>query len=264
MMKSALNVEELTISFGGVVAVQSVSFSVQRGGVFSIIGPNGAGKTTLFNMISGLYKPNGGRIVLNGSDVTGRSPYLLARDGLSRTFQNLQVFPSQTAIENVMIGRTRWEATSLFADLLGFPSVARQNLATRQHAYEALELVGLGGYADSLAGDLPYGVLKRLEIARALTSEPSLLLLDEPAAGCNGVETAEIVEIIREIIRRDSNKTVILIEHDMKMVMQISDEILVLNQGQVLACGSPEEVRGNTAVIDAYLGSTERTYAIGN
>lgn len=264
IMESILDIRNLTISFGGVVAVKSVSFSVPRGGVFSIIGPNGAGKTTLFNMISGLYMPDSGHIIMNRSDVTGRLPHLLARDGLSRTFQNLQVFPNQTAIENVMIGRIRWETTSLLADLLGLPSVSKQNLVTRQHAYEALEFVGLSEYEGVLAGDLPYGVLKRLEIARAITSEPSLLLLDEPAAGCNGVETAEIIEIIRKIIKEDNTRTVILIEHDMKMVMQVSDEILVLNQGEMLARGSPEEISTNPAVIKAYLGSTENTHAARN
>ncbi|MBB3180579.1 ABC transporter ATP-binding protein [Variovorax sp. Sphag1AA] len=252
-MSNILEVQHLSIAFGGVVAVDGVSFNAPKGEILSIIGPNGAGKTTLFNMVSGLYTPRSGSVRLQGKDVSGLPPFQLARIGMSRTFQNLQVFFRQTALENVMIGRTRWEQTSLIADLLRLPSVRRQNAETRDRAYAALERIGLAHHADTVAGNLSYGSLKRLEIARALASEPTLLLLDEPAAGCNAVETEEIEHIVRSIA--GSDVAIVLIEHDMKMVMRLSHQVLVLNQGRILARGTPDEVRNNPEVITAYLGS---------
>jgi branched-chain amino acid transport system ATP-binding protein len=248
-----LQTERLSIAFGGVHAVNEVSFGVAPGTVFSIIGPNGAGKTTLFNLISGLYVPATGSVRLAGEDVTGLSPDKLARRGLSRTFQNLQIFFAMTALENVMVGRHRHETTGMLSDLLHLPSVARQNHATRAAAAAALGRVGLSAYATRPAGSLPYGALKRLEIARALASEPTLLLLDEPAAGCNPVETAEIEAIIRQFAR--DGITVVLVEHDMRLVMNISDRIHVLANGSTLAEGTAAQVRVNPAVIEAYLGT---------
>lgn len=254
-MSAALEVDGLSIRFGGVVAVQEVSFAAQCGEVLSIIGPNGAGKTTVFNMVSGLYQPNSGRIRLLGADVTGIPAFQLARKGLSRTFQNLQVLPDQTVLDNVAVGRCRWEATSLFADLLHLPSTTRQNEATRQKSMAALRAVGLDHQAHALAASLPYGDLKRLEIARAMASEPAVLLLDEPAAGCNAVETAAVNTVIHDFVAENPNRAVILIEHDMKMVMSISHRIVVLTQGRVLASGTPQEVSQDARVIEAYLGT---------
>jgi branched-chain amino acid transport system ATP-binding protein len=248
-----LETEGLSIAFGGVRAVDEVSLAIPPGAVFSIIGPNGAGKTTLFNLISGLYAPATGRVRLAGEDVTGLSPDRLARRGLSRTFQNLQIFFRMTALENVMVGRHRHETTGFIADLLRLPSVVRQNRVTRAAAAAALERVGLSVHAAKAAGSLPYGALKRLEMARALASEPKLLLLDEPAAGCNPVETAEIEAIIRQFAR--DGITVLLVEHDMRLVMNISDRIHVLANGRTLAEGTAGEVRANPKVIEAYLGT---------
>ncbi len=247
-----LATERLSITFGGVRAVDGVNLAIAQGIVFSIIGPNGAGKTTLFNLISGLYAPQDGRIVLAGDDVTGLAPDRLARRGLSRTFQNLQIFFRLSAIENVMVGRHRHERTGIIADLLHLPAVRRQNRDTRAQAEAALARVGLTAAAERPAGSLAYGDLKRLEIARALASEPKVLLLDEPAAGCNAVEAAELEVVIRSIARQGI--TVVLVEHDMRLVMNVSDRIHVLANGSTLAEGTAAQVRADPAVIAAYLG----------
>jgi branched-chain amino acid transport system ATP-binding protein len=244
--------ERLSIAFGGVRAVDEVNLEIAAGQVFSIIGPNGAGKTTLFNLISGLYAPHEGSIYLRGQNVTGLVPEVLAQRGLSRTFQNLQTFFRMTALENVMVGRYRHERTGILAELLRLPSVMRQNQVTREAARVALARVGLSDHAERLSGALPYGALKRLEIARALASEPRVLLLDEPAAGCNPTETEEMEHVIRAIA--DEGVTVVLVEHDMRLVMNISDRIHVLANGKTLAEGSAAEVRNNPEVITAYLG----------
>jgi branched-chain amino acid transport system ATP-binding protein len=249
---SVLAVGDLGIAFGGVNAVDGVAFAVSGGEVLSIIGPNGAGKTTLFNLVSGVYRASRGRVALLGADVTGATPEALAARGLSRTFQNLQIFARMSAVENVMVGRHLREHTGILADLFGLPSVTRQNRATRAAAMDRLEAVGLVADADRPAGALPYGALKRLEIARALASEPKVLLLDEPAAGCNAVETQEIERLVRRIA--DMGVAVVLVEHDMKLVMRISDRVLVLDRGRPLAEGPPQIVRENPAVIEAYLG----------
>jgi len=249
---SILTVENLRIAFGGVVAIDGVSFSVRRNEIFALIGPNGAGKTTLFNLVSGLYVPQSGRIVLDGEDVTNLAPHQLARRGMSRTFQNLQVFFRMTAAENVMVGRHLHEQRNIFAHLLALPSVHAQNRLTRAEAERLLALVGLTELADKPASSLPYGALKRLEIARALATEPKILLLDEPAAGCNPVETEEIDAVIKTIAAQ--GVTVVLVEHDMRLVMRISSRIHVLDRGKTLAEGSGAEVRGNPAVVAAYLG----------
>jgi branched-chain amino acid transport system ATP-binding protein len=247
-----LQTDRLSISFGGVRAVDGVNIAVESGQVFSIIGPNGSGKTTLFNLMSGIYTPTDGDIRLAGETVTGVAPDQLSRRGLSRTFQNLQIFSRMSVLENVMVGRHRHERTGIMADLLHLPSVARQNEATREAARAALARVGLAEAADRPASSLAYGALKRLEIARALASEPKLLLLDEPAAGCNPVETQEIDRVIRSIVK--DGITVVLVEHDMRLVMNISDRVHVLSSGRTLAEGTPEQVRSNAAVIEVYLG----------
>jgi branched-chain amino acid transport system ATP-binding protein len=249
---SALAVEDVAIAFGGVAAVAGVSFAVEPGEIFAIIGPNGAGKTTLFNLIAGSYRPARGRVTLSGDDVTGLTPHLLARRGLSRTFQNPQIFFRMTAAENVMVGRHLHERRALLPHLLALPSVLRQNRATRKKAEELLAFVGLSALADQPAGNMPYGALKRLEIARALATEPQVLLLDEPAAGCNAVETQEIDAVISKIA--GSGVTVVLVEHDMKLVMKISNRIHVLDQGRTLAQGTAAQVRANPDVVKIYLG----------
>jgi branched-chain amino acid transport system ATP-binding protein len=259
-----LAAERLSIAFGGVHAIDGVSLQVPAGLVFSIIGPNGAGKTTLFNLFSGLYRPQDGRVRLAGEDVTGLAPERLARRGLSRTFQNLQIFFRMTALENVMVGRHRHETTGMLADLLHLPAVARQNRATREAAHAMLARVGLQALADVPAGALPYGALKRLEIARTLASEPKVVLLDEPAAGCNAVETEELADVIRSIAR--DGTTVVLVEHDMRLVMTISDRIHVLAGGRTLAEGTATEIKQNPAVVEAYLGvrgADEAAHAFG-
>ncbi len=250
---SALAVEDVAIAFGGVEAVAGVSFAVEPGEIFAIIGPNGAGKTTLFNLIAGNYRPSRGRVTLGGNDVTGLTPHLLARRGLSRTFQNLQIFFRMTAAENVMVGRHLHERRALLPHLFALPSVLRQNKKTRQKAEELLAFVGLSALASQPAGNMPYGALKRLEIARALATGPKVLLLDEPAAGCNAVETQEIDAVISKIAT--SGVTVVLVEHDMKLVMKISSRIHVLDQGRTLAEGTAPEVRANPDVVRIYLGA---------
>jgi branched-chain amino acid transport system ATP-binding protein len=252
-VSSLLTIENIGISFGGVHALFGVSLDIRRGEIFAVIGPNGAGKTTLFNIISGLYPPEQGRVLLEGRDITGLPPHILARLGLSRTFQNLQVFFRMSAVENVMVGRHMHEQRNVLAHMLALPSVRRQNRRTRKDAEELLALVGLTDFAGESAGSLPYGALKRLEIARAIAAEPSVLLLDEPAAGCNPIETEEINELIKRISRR--GVTVVLVEHDMRLVMKISDRIHVLDHGTTLADGDAATVRANPAVIAAYLGS---------
>ena len=248
-----LQVDNVGIAFGGVRAVDDVSLFVDAGEIFAIIGPNGAGKTTLFNLISGLYTPAQGRIALADADVTQMPPHLLAARGLSRTFQNLQIFFRMSAAENVMVGRHLHERRNVFAHLCMLPSVIRQNRDTRRKAEELLALVGLGDFADRPAGTLPYGALKRLEIARAMATQPKVLLLDEPAAGCNAVETAEVDAVIRKIAA--DGVAVVLVEHDMRLVMKISSRIHVLDQGRTIAEGTAQQVRADPAVVAAYLGA---------
>lgn len=257
---NAIETERISISFGGVRAVVDVSIAIPAGTIFSLIGPNGAGKTTLFNIISGLYAPSDGTVRLGGEDVTGLPPDRLARRGLSRTFQNLQIFSQMTVLENVMTGRHRHETSNILAEMLHWPSVARQNAATRDAAIRALEFVGLLALAGRRADSLPYGALKRLEIARALASEPTVLLLDEPAAGCNAVETQDLERVIRAIASRGI--TILLVEHDMRLVMKISDRVHVLSGGRTLAEGAPDEVRADPAVVEAYLGVHGATEAM--
>jgi branched-chain amino acid transport system ATP-binding protein len=249
---SLLSVTGLGIEFGGLTAVDKVDFSVEPGEIVSVIGPNGAGKTTLFNMISGLYIPARGKVTLAGEDVTAMAPQHLAARGLSRTFQNLQVFSRMTVLENVMAGRHLAERGHILSDLLGLPASRRRTRETEAAARKLLARVGLDRGAEQEASALSYGALKRLEIARALAAGPRLLLLDEPAAGCNAVETGEVDRLIARIAR--SGVAILLVEHDMKLVMKISNHIIVLDHGEKIAEGAPADVARNARVIAAYLG----------
>lgn len=248
-----LSIEGLGISFGGLKAVHDVSFTVKPGEIVSVIGPNGAGKTTLFNMISGVYQPGAGKVVLNGEDVTALSPHLLARRGMCRTFQNLQIFQSMSVLENVISGYHLQESGNVLADLLNLSAARRRAKQAEGGARDLLKRVGLERAAEREAGSLSYGSLKRLEIARAMALSPKVLLLDEPAAGCNAVETEEIDHLIAEIAA--SGVAILLVEHDMKMVMRISNHIVVLDHGEKIAEGDPATVSRNPAVIAAYLGA---------
>ncbi|WP_374261729.1 ABC transporter ATP-binding protein [Zoogloea sp.] len=248
-----LDVSNLSIHFGGVKAVQDVSFSIDAGIVYSVIGPNGAGKTTLFNLITGVYTPTAGEIRLDGESIAGRSPDALARRGVARTFQNLQICMNMSAIENVMVGAHLRLDRNLLKAALRLPSLTRRDAALREEAAELMRFVGLDKYIEARADSMPYGALKRLEIARALAMKPRLIFLDEPAAGLNPKETIEVDHLVRKVA--DSGITVVLVEHDMKMVMNLSDRILVLDYGKKLAEGTGEEIRRNPDVIAAYLGA---------
>ena len=248
-----LRAEGLAKRFGGVRAVEDVSFAVASGRVHSIIGPNGAGKTTLLNLLSGVVRPDHGRIVLEGRQLQGAAAHRFAAAGIGRTFQNLQIFFNMSAAENVMAGGWLRQECGLAAAALRLPRLARAEREARDEAQTLLEFVGLARWADAGSDAMPYGALKRLEIARALAAQPKLLLLDEPAAGLNPTETREIDELIRRIAARGI--TVVLVEHNMKLVMEVSQQVLVLHEGRRLAEGDPATVSEDAAVIAAYLGA---------
>jgi branched-chain amino acid transport system ATP-binding protein len=248
-----LEVKDLSIHFGGVKALQNVSFTIDAGIVYAVIGPNGAGKTTLFNLITGVYTPTTGTIHLDGESIGGKSPDELARRGVARTFQNLQICMNMSAIENVMVGAHLRLDRNLLKAALRWPALKRRDRELHSEAAELMRFVGLETYIDARADSMPYGALKRLEIARALAMKPRLIFLDEPAAGLNPKETIEVDALVRKVA--DSGVTVVLVEHDMKMVMNLSDRILVLDYGKKLTEGSGAEVRRNPDVIAAYLGA---------
>ncbi|MEO5366287.1 MAG: ABC transporter ATP-binding protein [Magnetococcus sp. WYHC-3] len=251
-MVPLLAVRELTRSFGGVTAVAGVTLELSGGGIHAVIGPNGAGKTTLFNLLSGIYAPDHGEILWDGQPVTGWPPHRMAQQGLSRTFQTPQVFPGLTVLGNVMVGAHRHGRQGLWSTLLRLPALGREERDLRRRALDALGLCGLEALAEREADTLPYGLLKRLEVARALAGAPRLLLMDEPAAGLNDTETAAMADLIRAI--GAAGITVLLVEHNMDLVMGISRQVLVLDFGSLLAQGTPEQVQSDPEVIRAYLG----------
>ena len=250
-----LKVQDLTIRFGGLVAVDELNFEIQKGEIFGLIGPNGAGKTTCFNMISGTFKPTSGSIELNGKRIDGKQMYQINKLGVARTYQNINLFKTMTALENILVGQHARLSCGLPSSVLKMPKERREETQAKQKAAEILEFVGLKGKETVLSNAMPYGDQRLLEIARALASDPCLLLLDEPAAGMNPTEKNQLAELILKI--RETGITVLLVEHDMKFVMGITDEICVLNYGKRIALGKPEEVQKNEDVIAAYLGGDD-------
>jgi len=249
-----LKVKNLSISFGGLHAVDSFSITVNKGELYGLIGPNGAGKTTVFNLLTGVYKPDMGQIFLDGKNITGLSPVEINKAGIARTFQNIRLFRNLSVLDNVKIGLHNHYKYPTIAGILRLPSYFKTEKRMNEKAYEILEVFGLDKEADNLAANLPYGKQRKLEIARALATNPKLLLLDEPAAGMNPAETEELMETIT-LIRKKYDVTILLIEHDMKLVAGICEKIFVLNFGTELANGRPQEVLNNPEVIKAYLGA---------
>ena len=248
------DVKNLTVKFGGLTAVDNVSFELNEGEIFTIIGPNGAGKTTLFNLISRLYTPSAGRIVFRGEDVTRLSAQQIAGRGIARTFQNIELFESASTLQNLLVGRHRHSTTHAWQDILRTRKVREEEVAHRRAAEEVMDVLRLQRYRDTTIGALPYGVRKVIEVARALCVGPTLLLLDEPSSGLNVEETNAMAEWILEINRR-LRVTVLMVEHDMSLVSRVSNRVLALNYGKMMALGTAAEVQGHPDVIAAYLGT---------
>jgi branched-chain amino acid transport system ATP-binding protein len=251
-----LSVKNLGVSFGGVRAVDGVSFDVERGEVFTLIGPNGAGKTTVFNLISRLYTPSSGTIELDGIDLGRRAPHEIAGLGIARTFQNIELFENATVLQNLLIGRHTHRATGLASDLLFTARTRAAEVAARAAVERVIDLLDLQHHREAIVAGLPYGVRKVVELGRALCTEPRLILLDEPSSGLNVEETEDMAFWIDDM-KSDLGITVLMVEHDMTLVARVSDRVLAMNQGQMLALGTPEEVQRDRGVVEAYLGSAD-------
>lgn len=249
-----LEVKNLGISFGGLRAVDSFEVNIEKGQLYGLIGPNGAGKTTVFNMLTGVYKPDDGLIRLDGVDIVGKSTIEINKEGIARTFQNIRLFGKMTALENVMTGFTCRTKADIFSIIFRPGKCRKEHDETEKKALEILEYIGIADLKDELAGSLPYGHQRLLEIARAIACQPKLLMLDEPAAGMNKAEKQDLIKLITKI-RDELGITVMLVEHDMDVIMAIADMIAVLNYGSLLAFGTREEIQNDTAVIEAYLGN---------
>ena len=251
-----LDVRNLGIDFGGLTAVDGFNITIGPTEISGLIGPNGAGKTTIFNLLTGVYQPTRGSVLINGIDIKGMPTHKVNRLGIARTFQNIRLFSDMTALDNVKVGMHNEIKCSFLASLLHTPSYRKSEEAANKKAMDLLDFMGLTDVADQKAGSLPYGVQRRLEIVRALATNPSIILLDEPAAGMNPSETAELMHQIRRI-RDTFHIAIFLIEHDMNLVMNVCEAIAVVNYGRIIAKGTPEEIRQNPAVIEAYLGREE-------
>jgi len=251
-----LSARDLSVRFGGVLAVSQVSFEVRRGEVFTLIGPNGAGKTTVFNLISRLYTPTTGSITFEGEPLARHAPHEIAQLGIARTFQNIELFENASVLQNLLIGRHTHRATNLWSELLFTRKTLRAEIAAREKVEQVIDLLDLQHHRESLVAGLPYGVRKVVELARALCTEPKLLLLDEPSSGLNVEETDDMAFWIDDI-RAELGITVLMVEHDMALVAKVSDRVLAMNQGEVLALGTPAEVQRHPGVIEAYLGSMD-------
>jgi len=251
-----LSAQNLTVRFGGVVAVNKVSFDVNEGEVFTLIGPNGAGKTTVFNLISRIYTPTDGTIAFQGQDITTLAPHRIAALGIARTFQNIELFEHATVLHNLLIGRHRHHGNGFLGELFFTRATREAEIASRRKVEEVIDFLNLQHYRDTMVAGLPYGVRKVVELARALATEPKLLLLDEPSSGLNVEETEDMAFWIEDICR-DLGVTVLMVEHDMTLVSKVSDRVVALNQGEVLAMGTPREVQTHPGVIEAYLGSVD-------